>query len=290
MVRNKSVVQVNSLMLVNKIYICLLFLLPPLVLWGQEDICIGKKYSLHSTVLQEERAYWVHLPDNYATNVTQTFPVIYLLDGDLFFHSLVGINRAFSSGRRKDIPSFIIVGIISTDRTRDFTPTASAAGRDGKIPPGAVLKGGGSDTFSRFLTEELRGVIDGSFRTNGQNMLVGHSFGGLFTLNTFFKHTELFDTYLALDPSLWWDQRRLSKEAGILVKDKDFEGKSLYVGVATKPRPDRATMNLTDSDSLFAEILPQTKGLRFFKKSFPDETHGTIAIPGILDGFRQLFW
>lgn len=269
---------------------CLIFLLFPLLMWGQEDICIGKKFTLSSNALQEERAYWVHLPDNYEQDVTQSFPVIYLLDGEAFFYSLVGINKAFSSGRRKDIPPFIIVGILSTDRTRDFTPTASAAGRDGKIVAGATPKGGGSKVFSRFLTEELRTVIDGTFRTSGKNILIGHSFGGLFTLDTFLNRTELFDTYLALDPSFWWDQGKVSKEAGELVKKKDFTGKNLYIGIASKPRPDRVNIHLSESETLLSEVLPQAKGLRFLKKSFPDETHGTVGIPGIYDGIRQLFW
>lgn len=259
-------------------------------MWGQEDLCIGKSYTLKSEVLQEERTYWVHLPENYEKDSAQRFPVIYLLDGDSFFHSLVGINRTFSSGRRKDIPAFIIVGVLNTDRTRDLTPTASAAERDGKIVAGALPKGGGGEVFSRFLTGELREVIDGSFRTNGQNMLIGHSFAGLFTLNMFLNHTELFDTYLALDPSLWWDQGKLTKEAADLVKGKDFTGKSLYIGVATKARPDRPALHHNESEYLFSEVLPQAKGLRFLKKSFPDEVHGTIPIPGMYDGIKQLFW
>lgn len=260
------------------------------MMWGQEDICIGKRYTLDSNVLNEERAFWVHLPENYESNGTQTYPVIYLLDGEIFFHSVVGINKAFSSGKRKDIPSFIIVGIVSTDRMRDLTPTASAAGRDGKIAPGAKVQGGGSKAFCEFLTKELRTVIEGSYRTNGQNMLIGHSLGGLFTVDAFLNHTELFDSYLALDPSLWWDQGRLSKEAAELVKEKDFSGKSLYIGLATKPRPDRVNIITDRADSFFTEVLPQAKGLRFLNKSFPDEVHGTIGIPGIFDGMRQLLW
>ena len=274
----------------NKNYISLIFLLIPLLMWGQEDICIGKKFTLNSSVLQEERTYWVHLPENYEQDQTKTFPVIYLLDGEIFFHSVVGINNAFTSGKRKDIASFIIVGVVSADRMHDLTPTASAAGRDGKIAPGAEVKGGGSKAFCEFLTKELRSVIENSFRTNGKNMLIGHSLGGLFTVDAFLNHTELFDSYLALDPSLWWDQGRLSKEAAELIKEKDFTGKRLYIGLATKPRPDRVNIITDRADSFFTEVLPQAKGLRFFSKSFPDEVHGTVAIPGIFDGMKQLLW
>ena len=183
----------------------------------------------------------------------------------------------------------IIIGVLNVDRTRDLTPTASAAGRDGRIAPDATPQGGGSETFSRFLTEELRSVIDSTCRTNGKNMLIGHSYAGLFTLNTFLRHTELFDTYLAVDPSLWWDQGSLSQEAAAWVEGKDFTGKSLYIGVASKKRTDRVDIHLNKVNHLLTEVLPQAKNLRFFHKSFPEENHGTVAIPGIYDGIKQLF-
>jgi len=272
-----------------RIHIFLVFLLLPLTMRSQEDICIGKKYSLYSTVLQEERNYWVHLPDNYERDTTQRYQVIYLLDGDSFFHSVVGISQTFTTVKGKHLPPSIIVGVLNVDRTRDLTPTASAAGRDGKIAPGTLPQGGGSESFCRFLTEELRGVIDSSYRTNGQNMLIGHSYSGLFTLNTFLRHTELFDTYLAIDPSLWWDQGKLSQEATSLIEGKNFAGKSLYIGVASKKRTDRVDIHLNKVNHLLKEILPQAENLRFFSKSFPEENHGTVAIPGIYDGIKQLF-
>ena len=54
-----------------RIHIFLILLLLPLTMRSQEDICIGKKHSLYSTVLQEERNYWVHLPDSYGRDTTQ---------------------------------------------------------------------------------------------------------------------------------------------------------------------------------------------------------------------------
>lgn len=256
---------------------------------SQEDISIGKKYALHSAILQEEREYWVSLPESYRQDTSQAYPVVYLLDGNSFFHSLVGISKTLATVKGKYLPPCIIVGLSSTDRTRDFTPTASAAGRDGKIAPGALPQGGGSEAFSRFLTEELRPAIDSRYRTNGRNMLVGHSYAGLFTVHTFLRHTELFDTYLALDPSLWWDQGKLAGEAAALIAGKDFTGKSLYIGVASQKRTDRVDIHLDKVNHLLSEVLPKARKLRFFSKSFPEENHGTVAIPGMYDGIKQLF-
>lgn len=279
----------SSIESIIKSQLSLILLLLPLITRSQEDICIGTKYSLYSDALQEERSYWIHLPEGYGQDTIQVYPVVYLLDGESFFHSLVGMSKTFTTIRGKYLPPSIIVGVLSTDRTRDLTPSASAAGRDGRISQAAVPQGGGSEIFCRFLTGELRSVIDHSYRTNGQNMLIGHSYAGLFTLTIFLRHTELFDTYLAVDPSLWWDQGKLAGEAPELIQGKDFTGKSLYIGVASQKRTDRVDIHLNQVNHLLTEVLPQAVNLRLYSKLFPEENHGSVAIPGVYDGIKQLF-
>lgn len=272
-----------------KFHILLIILLLPLTMWCQEDICIGTKHSLYSTVIDEKRDYWIHLPEGYEQDTTKRYPVVYLLDGNSFFHTLVGFSKTLTTVRGKFLPPSIIIGVLSTDRTRDFTPTSAAADRSGKIPTGAIPEGGGSEAFHQFLTEELRTVISNTYRTNGQDFLIGHSYAALFTVNTFLRHTDSFDIYLAVDPSLWWDQGKLTEEAAELIKDKDFDGKKLYIGVASKKRTDRVDIHLTKVNHLLNDVLPQAKNLQFFKESFPSENHGTVAIPGIYDGIKKLF-
>ena len=125
-------------------YIFLILLLLPLTMRSQEDICIGKKQSLHSAVLNEERNYWIHLPSGYEQDTTKRYPVIYLLDGDAFFHSLVGISRTFTTVRGKYLPESIIIGVLNVNRTRDLTPTASRDGTAGlprmRLPRAAEAK------------------------------------------------------------------------------------------------------------------------------------------------------
>ena len=100
-------------------------------------------------------------------------------------------------------------------------------------------------------------------------MLIGHSYSGLFTVNTFLRHTELFDIYLALDPSLWWDQGKLAEEAASLIQGKDFTGKSLYIGVASQKRTDRVDIHLNKVNYLLSEILPQAQNCNFLVNHFP---------------------
>ena len=267
----------------------LIFLLLAQSLRSQEDICIGRPQVLTSEVLGEERTCWVHLPDGYgAEGISQRYPVLYLLDGEAFFHVMVGISRTLSTTKGKHLPPCIIVGILSKDRTHDFTPTVSCFGRDGKVQPGVVPQGGGSEAFFHFLTDELRPYIDSLYHTNGQNMLVGHSYAGLFTLDVFLRHAGSFDVYLALDPSLWWDNGRLAREATTLISKQDYTGKRLYIGIASKKRTDRVDIHLATVNRFLAS-LSQVPNLQFYHKSFPDENHGSVSIPGFYDGIKQLF-
>ncbi|MDR2917565.1 MAG: prolyl oligopeptidase family serine peptidase [Tannerella sp.] len=278
-----------------KIY-CLIVLLFVLTLgdsFSQEDICIGKKYKMYSGYLQEEREYQVYLPVSYNENgdVSQKYPVIYLIDGESFFHSLTAIHQSFTKGRMSRMPECVIVGIVSTDRTRDLTPTMSAYRRDGTVQEGDKEMGGESDVFADFLTKELRHIIDSAFLTSGKNILFGHSYGGLFVLNIFLKQTETFDTYIAVDPSLWWDNARLAKEAIDIVKTKQFSDKTLYIGVAGMARPDNKYIHLDVMNNFLNETLPvgEENGLKYYSKIFPDENHGSIPIPAMIDAFKQIY-
>lgn len=270
-------------------YLFLIFLLFSLPMWSQEDISIGKKYSIYSGTLQEERNYWIYLPEDYDLNKEQSYQVIYLLDGESFFHALVGITKTIVLGKGKNFAPSIVVGVLSTDRTRDLTPTPATAGRDGKPGFFSSPQGGGSEKFNYFLTKELRPFIDSVYRTSGENVLIGHSYAGLFTIDTFLRHTEQFNKYIAIDPSLWWDQGRLMNEASSMILHKDFQYKSLYIGFASIKREGRNDINLNQAHTLLTEILPQAKNLHFFSKLFPEENHGSVVIPGIYNGLKQLY-
>lgn len=180
----------------------------------------------------------------------KAYPVLYLLDGDSFFHSVVGFTRFFSSSKTSNLPPCIVVAVLNTDRTRDFTPTCSAARRDGTICPYDKPAGGGAEQFHRFLIEELRLEVENKVPANGTNFLVGHSYAGLFTLQTLSNHPESFDSYIAIDPSLWWDRGVFLQQAAKNVYQKDFSSKHLYVAFATRQRPAIKLIQFSLADSL----------------------------------------
>lgn len=258
---------------------------------AQQNISIGTRHSIFSPILNEERSYWIYKPEYRPEEANRQYPVLYLLDGDSFFHSVVGFIRFFASSKVSSLPPCIIVAVLNTDRTRDLTPTGSAARRDGKIYTGDGPKGGGAEVFYRFLIDELRPEIEKNQPVNGQNFLVGHSYAGLFALHVLLNHPEAFDTYIAIDPSLWWDKGSILKQAEQLVDKSDFSEKRLYVAFATQPRSDIKSIHFPLADHLLTHLVPrmQHRHLHVVSKRFPEETHGTIALPGIFDGLKSLF-
>lgn len=263
----------------------------PFTIQAQDSIHIGTRHTLFSQILNEERTYWIYKPEESAGDSVGNLPVLYLLDGDVFFHSVVGFTRFFSSSRVSSLPPCIVIAVLNTDRTRDFTPTCSAARRDGNVHPGDKPQGGGAGQFYRFLTEELRPEVERRVSGSSSSFLVGHSYAGLFTLEVLLRHPGSFDTFIAIDPSLWWDQGVFLRQWKEKVSGKDFSGKQLYVAFATQQRPGIKLNQFSLADSLKINIIPdmENRHLRVVYKKFQEEMHGTVSLPGIFDGLKLLF-
>lgn len=91
----------------------------------EENIIVGKKLSVYSTTLKENRKIWVYTPGNSFTTLdsNKRYPVLYLLDGDAHFLSTVGIIQQLSQTNGNAVlPEMIVVGIENTNRLRDLTP------------------------------------------------------------------------------------------------------------------------------------------------------------------------
>lgn len=248
--------------------------------YAQEPVSIGAKHKLYSEILHEDREYWVHLPEEYAENEDKKYPVLYLLDGDRNFTSLVAIEQ----GRRRN--PFIIVGVLNTDRGRDMTPSHSLEKKKGYHP-----NSGGAEKFHEFLTKELRKCVHEKYRTNGNNTLLGHSFGGLFTMFTFLNHNNSFDTYLALDPSFWWDNEYLLQEYNTHWDILESKGKTLYMAKSGSGN-NKGDDKLKDSLTIFHEELEKrAKGLELKYKFeiFENETHGSMVLPASINAIKFMW-
>ncbi|PXY46529.1 hypothetical protein DMB68_04995 [Flavobacterium hydrophilum] len=134
--------------------------------------------------------------------------------------------------------------------------------------------------------------MDKNYRTSGYNILNGHSFGGLTATNILLHHTKLLNSYVIIDPSLWWDNEIMIKKADSVFNKKDVENRNIYVAIANKISiPQDTTTDMARGIRRFEKLLKEkkTKNLRWAFKFYDNEDHGTIPIPAEYDGLRFIF-
>jgi predicted alpha/beta superfamily hydrolase len=265
-------------------------------------VTIGKIDSIYSPTLKEQRKFWVYNPDgNEATLYGQKrYPVLYLLDGDGHFSSVVGMIQQLSQINGNTVfPEMIVVGIPNTDRTRDLTPTHVTGGP--YVDSNFVKTSGGGENFISFIEHELMPHIDSVQPTAPYKVLVGHSFGGLTAIYTLIHHPDLFNAYLAIDPSMWWDKQKLLKETDIALANKNFSKQKLFLGIANtmpdgmdtiKVRKDTSetTFHIRSILSLADELRThKNSGLKWNYRYYPEDNHGSVPLITEYDGLHFLF-
>jgi hypothetical protein len=190
-------------------------------------LTMGETFTIHSRVLGETRRINVYLPYTYADSSRPSLPVLYMPDGGIaedFLHVAGLVQVSVGNGTMRP---FLLVGIENTARRRDLTgPTTKADDR--KIAP--VV--GGSAAFRRFIRTELMPAVKAQYRTTGETAIVGESLAGLFVVETYLLEPGLFDTYIAFDPSLWWNGGALVDSAGPRLGAA--AGRSLYLASSSQ--------------------------------------------------------
>lgn len=266
------------------------------------NIVIGKIDSIQSSILNEERKIFVYVPADASVQdfAKQRYPVVYLLDGESHFISVVGMIQQLSEiNNNMACPKMIIIGIPNIDRTKDLTPTHADAS-----PPyfyGSSKTSGGGEKFISFIEKELMPYIDAHYPTAPYKMLIGHSFGGLTVINTLVHHTELFNAYVSIDPSMWWDNQHLLKEAKKVIAEKKFYGTSLYLGIANTMDDDmNINKVLKDTSSITRHIrsiltlkgyLESSKqnGLKYKVKYYDNDSHASVPLITEYDALHFIF-
>ncbi len=258
-------------------------------------ITIGRIDSIWSPTLKEHRRIWIYTPPSYrdTLHAPQHYPVLYLLDGDAHFHSVTGLLQILGTGVNGTyvVPEMIVVAIPNTDRTRDLTPTHTDLALDGK-PNAAFKTSGGGPGFLRFMKTELIPFVDSSYRTAPYRVLVGHSFGGIAAIQALYVMPETFNAYVAIDPSLWWDNRQLLRQAQEYFKTAKLSRRALFVGQANTLTPGDTTDNAHFSSIIrFNSLLERYHGdgLRYGYRYYPNDSHGSVPLTAEYDALRFIF-
>jgi predicted alpha/beta superfamily hydrolase len=258
---------------------------------NNNKIIIGAVDSLYSKILNEERKIWVYEPVTDNLFAKQSYPVVYLLDGDAHFYSVMSIIQQLSEVNMSMVlPKMVVIGITNTDRTRDLTPTHVSF--DPEIPDSNYLKtSGGAEAFTSFIEKELIPYVDSAYSASPYRILIGHSYGGLYCVNTLLNHTSLFNGYIAIDPSMNWDNRKLLNLAKDLLAQKKFKNTSLFLSIANQGYSD--TDSLKDNSAAFelAKYLDTNRNnnLIFQWHYYKDDNHGSVPLISEYDGLRFIF-
>ena len=242
-------------------------------------LVIGETFTINSKALSETRRINVYVPPGYMESAEARLPVLYMPDGGIaedFLHVAGLVQVSVGNGTMRP---FLLVGIENTERSRDMTgPTENE--NDKKIAP----RVGGSEAFRSFIRDELMPQVKKRYRTTNETAIVGESLAGLFAIETFLLEPDLFDTYIAFDPSLWWNNQKLINGAGERLRPRPKLEKTLYLASSDEK-------GIAEVTQRFADVLGKNaaSGVRWHYERIPDEKHSTIYHPAALKAFRAVF-
>jgi len=242
-------------------------------------LVIGQSFTIESKIMLETRRINVYAPPACEAK-DAACPVLYMPDGGIkedFLH-IAGLVQV-SAGNGTMRP-FLVVGIENTERRRDLTPPTEVA-EDRRIAP----RVGGSALFRQFIRDELMVAVRARYRSSGETAIIGESLAGLFVVETFLLEPSLFDTYIAISPSLWWNGQALANATAAQLKTfADGNKKALYLSVADEA-------NILPGTQAMAAALQAgaPKSLSWYYEPMPAEKHATIYHPAALAAFRKVF-
>lgn len=254
--------------------------------------------SIFSKTLNEQRQFFVQFPKDYDEKSDKKYPVAIILDGEFLLPTVNNFQGYYSGGFT---PEMILVGISNLkNRTRDLT--TSTITENYGMPYNR--ENGEASNFIKFIEDEFIPHIEKIYPVTNYRTLIGHSYGGLFTIYTFLYHLNLFSNYIAIDPSLDWDNQKLVKASQDIIANENYEGKSLFMslnGQLHMQKPEITIDNVMQDDSDFTSfprsnimlknIIEENEGsgLNFTWKFYPRDLHGTIQFPSIMDGLISIF-
>ena len=237
---------------------------------------LGVIDHLNSKILSEERTLNIYLPDGYDPKDSIKYPVVYLLDGsaDEDFIHIVGLYQFNTFEWINRVPKSIIVGIATVDRRRDLTfPTTI------KTDQVRYNTSGHSDNFIRFIEKELQPYIQNKYKTTSDKTIIGQSLGGLFAAEVLLKKPTLFNKYIIVSPSLWWDNGSLLNVNSEIVNDSFKQPTDVYIGVGKEgltPTEIPRVMEV-DANLLYEKIKStKSKSVNVQFDYLPEEDHATI--------------
>jgi uncharacterized protein len=276
-------------------FFSIIFLLISFFVNAQENspFTTGFEETISSKILGQQRKVWIHIPNSNGGNKIKNkgkYPVIYVLDGSDNFNTVVIITEHMEESGL--CPPMIVVGIEPIERLSELT-----TGTDKELPN--VV--GNGDKFISFVETELIPYIDTNYPTTTYKTLIGHSLGGLTVINTLLHHPNLFNAYVSLEASLWWNKKKSVEEANTILSIRNYNGKTLFVAMANRMERGVDTSSVQEDTSgstalirsnlEFIKLLNNNKNnqLHYSYKFYEDDDHSSVRLIGEYDALRFIF-
>ena len=183
---------------------------------------------VHSEVAHQDYLISVALPFHYGEDPEKVWPVIFVLDANLYFGLVVDMVRAMNIRVDfcNELPDAFVVGIgypvngtleemlhqVMHLRLRDFVRARNESFEEfiqESFPLPEPVPSGGGEAFLRFVHEELVPMIEAGYPVDpADKTLLGHSWGADFALHALFQHPTLFQRYVVASPEPDLDDER----------------------------------------------------------------------------------
>ncbi|MBL7952751.1 MAG: alpha/beta hydrolase [Flavobacteriales bacterium] len=237
---------------------------------------LGSTERIHSVTLGEDRVLNIALPLGYHPDSAARYPVVYLLDGgaDEDFIHIAGLAQFAAFEWIAWMQPSIIVGIANVDRQRDLTHPTSIASDKAEFPTT-----GGSVAFMTFLQKEVIPFVEASYRTFPDRTLIGQSLGGLFATEVLLRKPYLFNHYIIVSPSLWWDNGSVLAIPTDSLSAPDIGVASVYIAVGQEGK-----VMVGGSKKLAA--LAKKAHVQVGFDQLKDHDHANILHRAVLDAVR----
>lgn len=249
---------------------------------------------IHSKILGEDRSAFIHVPSRLAPG--QRTPVVYVLDAEANFDTVVRVLQDLGEDHAA-ASSMVVVGVGNIwSRYRDYTPTRITSSPH--VDQHTAVTTGGGEKFVSFLKTELIPHVEKKYPVSSTRILIGHSIGGLIGIEMLVNHREMFTHYITIDPSMWWDDRRLLTDAQPVFKTGDFKNRSLYLAIANVNAKDMDMRQVRNDRSEKSELTRPVvaladqlsaitpKRLIFEYRFYEGDDHMSVVRPGIHDGIK----
>ena len=250
---------------------------------------LGVIDEIQSKELNEKRTLNIYFPEGYNPSEATKYPVIYLLDGsaDEDFIHISGLVQFNSFEWINQVPKSIVVGIATVDRKRDFTFPTTIENDKTRFPTT-----GHSDQFIAFIEKELQPFIEKKYKTTESKMIIGQSLGGLLGTEILLKKPSLFNKYVIVSPSLWWNNGSLLDLDAEVLKQNFKPQTEIYIAVGKEGLTPTEIPRVMEVDAnLLADKLKESKSknIKIYFDYFPEENHGSILHTAVSNSFKFFY-